>query len=44
MVRYWNDQVLGDVEAVMESIRAALIKIPHPGPLPEGEGAKRQRP
>jgi very-short-patch-repair endonuclease len=25
VVRYWNDQVLGDVEAVMESIRAVLI-------------------
>jgi very-short-patch-repair endonuclease len=25
VIRYWNEQVVGDVEAVMESIRAALI-------------------
>jgi very-short-patch-repair endonuclease len=37
--RYWNDQVLGDVEAVMESIRAALIEIPSPRPSPGGRGS-----
>ena len=36
VVRYWNEQVIGDVEAVMESIRAALIKIPSPRPSPGG--------
>jgi len=39
MVRYWNDQVLRDVEAVMESIRAALIEIPSPPPSPGGRGS-----
>jgi very-short-patch-repair endonuclease len=38
VVRYWNDPVVGDVEAVMESIRAALIKIPSPRPSPGGRG------
>ncbi len=39
VVRYWNDQVLQDVEAVMESIRAALIEIPSPPPSPGGRGS-----
>ena len=39
VVRYWNDPVLRDVEAVMESIRAALIEIPSPRPSPGGRGS-----
>jgi len=39
VVRYWNDQVLRDVEAVMESTRAALIAIPSPPPSPGGRGS-----
>ena len=39
VVRYWNDPVVGDVEAVMESIRAALINIPSPRPSPGGRGS-----
>ncbi len=39
VVRYWKDQVLQDVEAVMESIRAALIEIPSPPPSPGGRGS-----
>ncbi|MFH0341219.1 MAG: endonuclease domain-containing protein, partial [Chromatiales bacterium] len=30
--RFWNHEVLGDPEAVLESIRAALVEIPSPQP------------
>jgi very-short-patch-repair endonuclease len=39
VVRYWNDPVVGDVEAVMEGIRAALIEDPSPRPSPGGRGS-----
>jgi very-short-patch-repair endonuclease len=39
VVRYWNDQLLRDMEAVMENIRAALIEIPSPPPSPERRGS-----
>jgi very-short-patch-repair endonuclease len=44
VLRFWNNEVLGDIEAVLESIleKAAVTKAgsstPHPGPLPMGEG------
>ena len=38
VLRYWNDPVLREVEAVMESIRAALMEIPSPPPSPGGRG------
>ena len=37
--RYWNDPVLQDLEAVLESIRAASIEIPSPPPSPGGRGS-----
>jgi adenine-specific DNA-methyltransferase len=39
VVRFWNDRVLKETEAVLESILLALTS-PHPNPLPQaGEGA-----
>ena len=39
VIRFWNHEVLADADAVLESIRAALVRSPHPRPLPVGEGA-----
>lgn len=36
VVRFWNNQVLGEIEGVLESIMQQLT--PPPGPLPQGEG------
>ncbi len=37
--RFWNHEVLGDPDAVLESIRAALVAIPSPPPSPGGRGS-----
>jgi very-short-patch-repair endonuclease len=36
VLRFWNNQVLNNMEGVLETIRNALLT-PHPGPLPQGE-------
>ncbi len=40
VLRFWNNDVLGNIEGVLEVIRQNIN--PHPGPLPpkEGEGSK----
>ena len=40
VIRFWNNEVLQQTEAVLESILEALIQAcPHPSPLPQaGEG------
>lgn len=42
VLRFWNNQVLGETDAVLEMIRAELVSAPHPLPSPplEGEGEK----
>jgi len=40
VMRFWNHEVLGELQGVLEQIRTALIESPHPNPLPEGEGAR----
>jgi very-short-patch-repair endonuclease len=40
VIRFWNDEVLRDPDAVLEEIGRGLIEIPSPCPLPEGEGKK----
>jgi very-short-patch-repair endonuclease len=38
VLRFWNSEVLEDMEAVLQQIAAAM-EGPHPGPLPSsGEG------
>ena len=37
VLRFWNNDVLRETEAVLEAIWEGLD--PHPDPLPEGEGA-----
>ena len=43
VIRFWNNEVLQQTEAVLESILEALIQAcPHPSPLPQaGEGEER---
>ncbi|MGH8615881.1 MAG: endonuclease domain-containing protein [Gammaproteobacteria bacterium] len=36
VLRFWNHEVLGDPDAVLASIRAALVEIPSPLPSPGG--------
>ena len=44
VIRFWNQEVLQQTEAVLESILEALIQAcPHPSPLPQaGEGAQHE--
>ena len=36
VLRFWNNQVMGEIEAVKEAIRRALIDTPHLDPPPQG--------
>jgi very-short-patch-repair endonuclease len=36
VLRFWNNQVLNNMEGVLETIRNVLLT-PHPDPLPQGE-------
>ncbi len=36
VLRFWDNQVFGNLEGVLEMIRSALLT-PHPNPLPQGE-------
>ena len=41
IVRFWNNHVLNETQAVLEVIISMLEpNSPHPDPLPEGEGVK----
>jgi very-short-patch-repair endonuclease len=40
VLRFWNNQVLNNMEGVLETIRNALLT-PHPDPLPQGERGRR---
>jgi very-short-patch-repair endonuclease len=39
VLRFWDNQVLSDLEGVLETIREFLFT-PHPDPLPQGEREK----
>ncbi|MCH8113040.1 MAG: endonuclease domain-containing protein [Proteobacteria bacterium] len=36
VLRFWNNEVLGNIEGVTERIAGALRASPHPGPPPQG--------
>jgi len=36
VIRFWNNDVLGNIEGVIEMIRSALYETPHPNPPPQG--------
>jgi len=38
VLRFWNNEILADIAGVLECIRQALLRSPHPDPLPGGEG------
>jgi very-short-patch-repair endonuclease len=39
VMRFWNHEVLGELQTVLEQIRAALIEGPSPRPSPGGRGS-----
>lgn len=41
IIRFWNHEILCEIEAVLERIAAELIDSPHPSLLPEGEGVQK---
>lgn len=38
VMRFWNNEILGDVNAVLEQIQYRLIEVPSPQPSPGGRG------
>jgi len=38
VLRFWNHEILNELESVLNQIADVLIRSPLPGPLPEGEG------
>ncbi|MGH8225163.1 MAG: endonuclease domain-containing protein [Gammaproteobacteria bacterium] len=45
VLRFWNNEVLGASDSVLEAIRLELIvSTPHPNPLPQGEREKNSLP
>jgi len=38
VMRFWNNEILCDIEAVLEQIHTCLIQIPSPRPSPGGRG------
>ena len=36
VIRFWNSEVLGNIEGVVMSIQAELATAPHPNPPPQG--------
>lgn len=39
VMRFWNHEILGDINLVLEQIRYRLIEVPSPQPSPEGRGS-----
>jgi adenine-specific DNA-methyltransferase len=43
VIRFWNHEVLGDTQAVLEEILGKVVKSPSPRPSPlKGEGEKQR--
>ena len=39
VMRFWNHEVLGELQSVLEQIQTALIEAPSPQPSPGGRGS-----
>ena len=39
VLRFWNDEILNETEAVLERIRTVLTELPSPRPSPGGRGS-----
>ena len=44
VMRFWNHEVLGELQSVLEQIQVALIEVPSPLPSPSGGCRKRSFP
>ena len=44
VLRFWNNQVLAEIDSVVEAIKISLETHPHPSLPPEGEGVKAKPP
>ena len=38
VMRFWNNEILGELDSVLEQIELALIESPSPQPSPKGRG------
>ena len=38
VMRFWNHEILGDINTVLEQVHGYLIEAPSPQPSPEGRG------
>jgi len=43
ILRFWNNQIFSELEAVLNKILLALEASPSPNPLPQGEGENKLR-
>ena len=41
VLRFWNNEVLANIDGVLEVIRSAVLATPHPDPSPQGGGERR---
>jgi len=39
VMRFWNHEVLGELQSMLEQIQVALIEVPSPQPSPGGRGS-----
>ena len=39
MLRYWNNDVLSNIDSVLDNILSAITTTPTPNPSPKGEGS-----
>jgi very-short-patch-repair endonuclease len=42
VLRFWNNQVLGNIDGVLEEIRRVITTTPTPNPSPQGGGELRR--
>jgi very-short-patch-repair endonuclease len=42
VLRFWNNQVLGNIDGVLEEIRRVVTTTPTPNPSPQGGGEPRR--
>jgi very-short-patch-repair endonuclease len=42
VLRFWNNQVLGNIDGMLEEIRRVISTTPTPNPSPQGGGEQRR--
>ena len=43
VIRFWNHEILGNIEGVLEQIQVYLKGVPSPRPSPKGRGGSRNK-